>query len=277
MTAQKAFPSLLSAILLTIVAFATTIVWHLVALDLVHPAVAGALAIAAGPGLVGVLAVHQIQPPRGKRLGIRGFPPRFVLPIALLLPVIVVGMEVQALVRMAFAAPGAAGVYEGIPGLINSDSASRLIISFFLFAVFFPVMVEWFFRGVVQQGLAERFGALNGILLTATFYALALTGLRSSLSTWVAMAITTFGWGVVFGLLRTLTGSLLAPILLHAGLNFIWVLGIALSESAPVQAFTIPGKHVPIVPLIPSILSVAAGLFLIRLAARQGSSSLPHS
>jgi membrane protease YdiL (CAAX protease family) len=125
-----------------------------------------------------------------------------------------------------------------------------------------PVVEEWFFRGVVQQGLVATMGAAGGIFVTALFFALG-HGAGLSPQAWAALIAQTLVLGVSFGYARYQTGSLLAPILLHIGVNGIGVAAMAAPQVVAVPGYNAPGAHTPLSVVLPAIASVAIGAWLL--------------
>jgi len=262
-TLSKPLPALLGAIALTGAAWGTVYFWTRVAMDWTGPRLALGIAVTIGYGLVGALALRAEARPWVTSIGLRPFPLRSVLAIVLLVPALLLAMEVQGLVRLAFGRAGGVGVFEWSRGLITGASGLELLGSIFLFVILFPAVSEWFFRGVVQQRLVERLGSTRGVLLTALLYALAVAGTRSPVGSWIAVVIATFGLGLLLGAVRITSGSVVAAALLHAGFNLVGVVGWLISPSTALSAFTAPGSSLPVAVLVPAALSVAAGSTLL--------------
>jgi hypothetical protein len=141
-----------------------------------------------------------------------------------------------------------------------------------LFAVALrPVLEEFFFRGVVQQGVVAHLGVARGLLLTTVLFA----ALRASLGLGDAYAFATLGIqallvGLLLGLVRLASGSILPGILLQGGLAATGVGGLLLAESLPIPGFNAEGDHTPLGVLIPCGLCVAAGVVMaVRAAGRR--------
>lgn len=88
-----------------------------------------------------------------------------------------------------------------------------------------PVAEEVFFRGFVQAGLENRFGAWLAVLGTALLFALVhvLPGVLPPI----------FVLGLIFGIMRAETGSVWPCILLHAAFNALSVTAAYLMELIP--------------------------------------------
>jgi hypothetical protein len=88
-----------------------------------------------------------------------------------------------------------------------------------------PLAEEVFFRGFLQAGLENRFGAWVAIILTAALFALVhvLPGVLPPI----------FVLGLIFGILRFETDSLWPAILLHGAFNALSVTAAYLMELMP--------------------------------------------
>ncbi len=96
---------------------------------------------------------------------------------------------------------------------------SRALASAALFPVILGEELVW--RGAVQGTLVRRFGAARGIVLAAVVYALVHAPTGSPVL--VAAAL---GCGLVWGALRTSTGSLMPTLVAHLlwdGLVLLWL------------------------------------------------------
>jgi hypothetical protein len=232
---------------------------------------AEALGLVVGFGGIGTLAARQVPPPQAERLGLRAMPLRFLLPLLLLLPVALLSREVDNVARVLLArAPGAeiAGLSEKLTpaGVLEMLEGAILTIGIQ------PVVWEWFFRGVVQQGVVTQLGMGRGIVIAALLYALALSqgAVGTSFVLWVAATLSEFVNAIVYGLARHYSGSLLAPILLHLALAAGARLALGLAPRFPIPGFNAAGLHTPVQFLLPAAASVALG---IALLVRSGGGS----
>jgi membrane protease YdiL (CAAX protease family) len=105
-------------------------------------------------------------------------------------------------------------------------------------------------------------GAAGGIFVTALFFALG-HGAGLSPQAWAALIAQTLVLGAAFGYARHRTGSLLAPILLHIGVNGMSVVAMAAPQVVAVPGYNAPGAHTPFSVLLPAIASVAIGAWLL--------------
>jgi len=115
---------------------------------------------------------------------------------------------------------------------------------------------------VLQQGLVASMGAVGGILVTALLFAFG-HGAGLSPQAWAALVAQTLVLGIAFGYARHRTGSLLASILLHIGVNGMGVAAMAAPLVITVPGYNAPGAHTPLLVLLPAIVSVAVGAWLL--------------
>ncbi len=253
----RPFPNLLQALLFTLLGSTlASLLLGGTAPSLGVPA-AAALAIALGMGSAGALAATRIEAPHARRVGLIHLEPRFIAGLALLLPIVLIASEADNLVRVWVGLPAAEGdrTEPGAPLL--------WVESLILLVGLRPLVEEWFFRGLMQQGLAARFGAVAGIALAAALSALhrGLLGLGNpSVWPWVAQ---TWVLAIAFGYARWITGSLLAAILLHATTSFLGLLAEVYQSRVPIAGFNAPGPHTRPELLLAAALCVGFGALLL--------------
>lgn len=260
--APRSFPSPLTASLLTMMgAFFTTAIALMVS-DWASPTAAVGIGTVLGLGCAGLLGAANIPPPHAERVGLRGLRRQQLLPLLLLLPVALLASEIDNGIAALWVAPDVQqGVQETVEKL-PSDASLSVLETVIVAVGLVPVVEEWFFRGVLQQGLVARMGAAGGIFVTALFFALG-HGAGLSPQAWAALASQTLVLGVTFGYARHKTGSLLAPILLHIGVNGMGVAAMAAPQVVAVPGYNAPGAHTPLSVLLPAIASVALGAWLL--------------
>jgi membrane protease YdiL (CAAX protease family) len=256
-------PQPLGAVVLT--AFAWSVLVLLTALA--TPAAGGTLGLALGTllgfGGAGTLAARAMPPPADRRIGLAGFAPRLLVPLVLLLPVVLLASELDNQVSARLFAGAKPPAPDAAPGPLDT-------LEWVLFGVLLrPAIEEFFFRGVVQQGVVAALGTSGGIFFTAVLFAL----VRMSLFARDAYHATSFGLqalaiGVLLGVVRLTSGSILASALLLAALEAAGLLAHPLRETLPIPGFNAGGAHTPLAWLAPAALSVAAGLLLLARHAR---------
>jgi membrane protease YdiL (CAAX protease family) len=267
-------PRPLAAVVLT--AFAWSVLVLITALA--TPAAGGTLGLALGMllgfGGAGTLAARAMPPPADQRIGLAGFPPRLLPALVLLLPAVLLASELDNQVAEQLFG-GVKPELEGVaPGPLDT-------LEWVLFGVLLrPVLEEFFFRGVVQQGVVAALGASGGVVFTAVLFAL----VRMSLFASDAYHATSFGLqafalGVLLGFVRLASGSILAGALLLTAIEASGVLAHTLRETLPIPGFNAGGAHTPLEWLGPAVLSVAAGIWLLvraRSPARPPSQERPR-
>jgi membrane protease YdiL (CAAX protease family) len=268
-TALKPIAVLLRAVAVTAASWGAIYFWTRIGMDWTGPRRTLALGVVVGHGLVGLLALSDRDRPWSGSVGLRGFPPRALPALVLLVPALLVAMEIQALVRLAFGRGGGVGVFEWSRGLVTGASGVELAGSVFLFVVLVPAMSEWFFRGVVQHGLVEGLGRSRGVVAASLLYALAVAGPRSPASSWIAVLVSAFGLGLLLGAVRVVTGSVIASALLHGAFNLLGVAGWRIAESVAVPAFNISGPSLPIAVVVPALLAVLIGCYVLTREHRR--------
>lgn len=106
-----------------------------------------------------------------------------------------------------------------------------LVLAFMSLVILPPIVEEITFRGFLFSGMKRRFGVVAGAVVTSLLFAAPhlLTGKDSLL--WVA-AIDTFSLSLVLCYLREKTGSIYAPMIVHALKNSIAFLALFIFTSS---------------------------------------------
>jgi membrane protease YdiL (CAAX protease family) len=261
------FPGPLAAIWLTLGSWLATGMVLGAFLEPLGPISALGLGLVLGLGIPGTLAARRVPPPQAERMGLRGFAPRVLPALLLLLPLTLLASEidnvVQALVPVALAppAPEAATDAEDL-GLVAIETAIVLV-------GLAPVVEEFFFRGVLQQGLVTLLGAGRGIFGAALLYALGHGNLVGTPAGWLSAILGSLLTGTVLGYVRLASGSLLASILLSMAFSGAGFAALSLKEQLPIPGFNGPGDHTPLAWLLPAAASVALGLWLLSSQPRR--------
>ena len=98
----------------------------------------------------------------------------------------------------------------------------------------------------VQQGLVASLGAARRHLRDGAASSRSATAPGSSPQAWGALVAQTLLLGLAFGYARHRTGSLLAPILLHVGVNGMGVAAMAAAAVIAIPGYNAPGAHTPL-------------------------------
>jgi membrane protease YdiL (CAAX protease family) len=257
--AAPPFPPLLTAIWLTVGSWLVTLLVLAAFVEPLGPIAALGLGTVAGFGVMGSLAARRVPPPQAERIGLRGFSPRLLLPLLLLVPLVLLASEIDNVVRVLLPAadPGAA------PGGENLDAGLFALEAGLVMVGIAPVVEEFFFRGVVQQGLIAAGGPGRGIFLAALLYALGHGNLVGTPAEWLSATLGALLTGVVLGYLRFAARSLLAPILLSMTMSGAGLAAARLRELLPIPGFNAGGDHTPIPWLLGAAGCVALGLALL--------------
>jgi membrane protease YdiL (CAAX protease family) len=229
----------------------------------IDPGLAG-IAQALAFGLVASFAARRVPAPQALRLGLSPLALRYLPLVVMGAPFAIVASELDNWLTIPFpsADPEAVGraleqARELTPLAVAQAAIFRIGIE--------PVVTEFLFRGVIQQGLIAYVGRFTGVLITA---ALSMD-LASALATGgspVSGLVLSLLLGLTLGYMRIGTGSLLAPILLRATWNGMALFGVVYAEQFPVPGFnTFGGDHTnPILLAACSACVVWAAIELLR-------------
>jgi membrane protease YdiL (CAAX protease family) len=258
---QPTLPTPLGAASLTLFAWAITLFGTALASE-AQGAIALAIGLCLGFGGVGTMAARSVPPPSDLRLGLHGFPLRFLAPLLLIAPSIVLASEIDNWMP-ALLPPLPAGD-DAAEAVANPEIAQLETLEAVITMVLLrPVLEEFFFRGVIQQGLVAHLGALGGVLQTALLSGVAAGGLFLVLVPSVAASAAAQAafMALLYGVLRYTSGSLLTTILASIGYGLLGVAATQLGVDIP--GFTTGREvHTPLWLLLPSALSVVAGVAL---------------
>jgi membrane protease YdiL (CAAX protease family) len=108
----------------------------------------------------------------------------------------------------------------------TAAAAGLLPLYVFSLVVAAPVAEEILFRGFLFRGLAEGWGTVAGIVITAALFAIVHTQYETFLMGQILAIAILFGW------LRARSGSLLLTIMLHMMMNAFAFLQVALMAGA---------------------------------------------
>jgi membrane protease YdiL (CAAX protease family) len=263
-------PSPAGAVTLTGLAWGVMVVVAVIAAPATGVTLGLALGCALGLGGAGTLAARAVPKPAERRIGLRGFAPRLLLPVLLLVPAVLLSSELDNWIARLFPAaePAEAAASEPALGL----AALELM----LFTVLLrPVLEEFFFRGVVQQGVAATLGPARGVVFTAALFGL----VRASFGLFdpyraLSSGAQAFLEGLLLGGLRLASGSILPGVLLQMLGGAAGFAALAWKEALPIPGFNTGSGHTPLAWLAPAALSVAAGVgTLVQMSRRRAEGS----
>ena len=159
--------------------------------------------------------------------------------------------------------------------LINPDDPWSLLSAFVVMVGISPVVEEFLFRGVIQQGLVQRLGLVRGVTMVALLWTLLRPAPIAGFSRFVAAAIASFGLGWALGIVRIATGSILGSILLAASWAAIGLASVALEGRMELPGMNIQGTHLPLsITLVSALLVGCAGWTIYQEADRQNRSPI---
>ena len=111
--------------------------------------------------------------------------------------------------------------YEARPGFswLLADPVRALLL-----CLFYPLIEEWLFRGVIQGALLQRAVGARGklgvsvanLVTTGLFFALHWIGRSFQTACWV------IGPSLILGIVRERTQSIVVPMLIHCVWNLRW-------------------------------------------------------
>ncbi len=269
------FPGPLAAIWLTIGTWLMTGMLLGTFVEPLGPITALGVALSLGLGVTGTLAARSVPPPQAERIGLRGFSARVLPALILLVPVVLLASELDNVVR-AFVPPPEAATPTAGPTEELSGSLFALESAIVLVGIA-PVVEEFFFRGVLQQGLIAVGGITRGVLGAALLYSLGHGNLAGATG-WLSATLGALATGIVLGYVRLASGSLLASILLSMSISAAGLAATNFEQALPIPGFNAPGAHTPLLWLLPAAISVGLGLVLLgRERARSDAASPPRT
>jgi len=249
------FPSPLLAFGLTSLALMLWLMGAMLFFGLGGP-VAVAMGSIVGLGVLGSAAARLVPPPSDVRLGLRGPELHWLLPALLLLPLVLWTSELDNWIAVWTARPPR-------PDEAGPSSLAWLetgIVSVLLL----PLLEEFFFRGLLLQGVAQSMRPLGACVFVGALSA--IFGAAAFGTSPETVSVLAIGWvnGTLLGVLRLASGSLFVPIAWHSATAALGLLGVILATDVPVPGFNAPGDHTPASWLVTAGLPVAIGLVLLR-------------
>jgi len=263
------YPTFVPAMLLTVSAFFGSMFLSRLLFG-ISPLLAYGLGPVLAIGGIAILAARSIPEPHAERLGLAPFSEKLVPALLCLVPAVLVVKEIDNYLRDWV--PGSQGLAQQVAALPEGVSLFDVSTPFaatqaIIVAVgLAPVVQEWFFRGVLQQGLVGAYGRMRGVVLTAFLYSMAHVPIVGEDVDRVQPVISAFLVGCLYGLARLATGSVLAPMLLSASANALVLFGMATADSMVLPGFNSAGGHLPLSIGLPCALLVAIGVAGLKRA-----------
>lgn len=289
--ANGPYPDLRSAFKLTVLAIVAAAFTSIAFIDFGMLAAVG-IGQAIGLGAVATMGAKRVAEPQAQRLGLQALDVRMIPIILCLAPAILLASEFD---NFAVDLSGASAQIENISEagpddemdrdapeqksgtesdsitrLIDSDDPWSLLAAFVVMVGISPVVEEFLFRGVIQQGLVQRMGMLRGVTIVAILWTLLRPAPVDGFTRFLAAAIASFGLGWALGIVRIATASILGSILLASSWAAIGLTAIGLEGRLDLPGMNIEGSHLPwSVSLASAGLVAWAGRILYREAERR--------
>jgi membrane protease YdiL (CAAX protease family) len=193
------YPGLLQALLLAVLGWLLAGLAAAAAADLVTPTAALGIGTVLGFGAAGALGATHVPPPHAERLGLRGLRLAQLPPLLLMVPLALLASEIDNTMRAFFPPPDAQQLAQQVLQRVTSHGDLALVESLVVVVGLVPVVEEWFFRGVLQQGLVARLGKGAGVFLCALLFAVGHGGPELSAASWAAVVAQILLLGLAFG------------------------------------------------------------------------------
>lgn len=241
------FPTPLGALLLVIAAWLITFFGVSLQIDPgdpqapLDPGFAG-IAQALAFGLVATFGARRVPGPQAERLGLTPLAARYWLLVAMGVPLAIVASELDNWLSAFLPAIDPEAFQNALEELRALTPLAVAQAAIFRVGIE-PVVTEFLFRGVIQQGLIAYIGRFPGVAITAVLSVDFASAIATNGSPGSA-AIVSLLLGIGLGYLRIGTGSLLAVILVRAAWNALGLFGVIYAEEFPVPGFNTFGEHV---------------------------------
>lgn len=261
------WPGPLLALGLTALAVAIAVATSLAARTYLSPTATLGLSLVVGLGFAGALGAAYVPPPHAERLGLVRVRGRRVLAALLLTPAVLWAQQAGNWIRAAVPPPDLQEVVARRLAQVPTEPGVPVLETLIVTVGLAPLLEEWFFRGVIQQGLVARLGAGAGVAATALIFGLVHGSIADSPAAWSAAVAQGVVLGLAFGYARHATGSLSASIALHAATNLVSVLALAYAHAVPVPGFNAPAAHLSPIVLAAAATSMGLGIWWLSREA----------
>lgn len=289
---NQPYPDIRSAFTLTLLAMLAAAFTGIAFIDFGILAAVG-IGQAIGVGAVATMGAKRVAEPQAVRLGLRALDTRAIPVILCLAPAILVVSELDNFATDWSGSatpteisrptenveePEAPIVVEEVeekiednPGeriaideapreptapLINTDDPWSLLSAFVVMVGISPVVEEFLFRGVIQQGLVARMGLLRGVAMVALLWTLLRPAPLAGVARFLTAAVASFGLGWLLGMVRIASRSILGSILLASAWAGVGLIAVALEDRLPLPGMNVEGTHLPWSVTIASVLLV---------------------
>jgi membrane protease YdiL (CAAX protease family) len=156
---------------------------------------------------------------------------------------------------------------EAAKKIFDPNDPFSLLQAFIVLVGISPIVEEFLFRGVIQQGMIARLGLLRGVSLAALMWTLLRPAPITTAGRFVVTAVASFALGWALGVVRVASGSILGPILLAALWSAVGLGALAFEGSMDLPGMNVEGTHLPMGITLASLVLVAwSGSALFRQA-----------
>ncbi|MBY0399655.1 CPBP family intramembrane metalloprotease [Myxococcota bacterium] len=287
---ERPFPDVSAAFLLTIGAIFAQQLVSILFIELGLIAALG-LGTALGIGAVATLAARRVAEPQGPRIGLTPLDWRALPLIVCLAPAVLLASEldnfaydwspaeVEEVEAKAAAKPPGDTTEEPPELLLDPDDPFNLMEGFIVSVGIGPVIHEFLFRGVIQQGVIGHVGFTRGVTLTALFWTMLHPAPWTSPARFAAAFAAWFAMGWLLGIVRTASGSILGSVLLSSLWAAIGFASLALEGRTALPGLNVDGTHLPVAVTIASAAIVGAAAQRIYAIAllRNAAGGLPDA
>jgi hypothetical protein len=129
--------------------------------------------------------------------------------------------------------------------LIDLDDPASVFQAIIVMVGISPIVEEFLFRGVIQQGIVQRLGLLRGVSVVALLWTLLRPAPLAGFARFLAAAVASFALGWLLGMARIATRSILGPILLASGWAAIGLASLVFTDRIAWPGLNVPGTHLP--------------------------------
>ena len=136
--------------------------------------------------------------------------------------------------------------------LIDPDDPVSVLSAFIVMVGISPIVEEFLFRGVIQQGIVARLGLVRGISVVALLWTLLRPAPLAGFARFLAAAVASFALGCALGIVRIATRSILGPILLASGWAAVGLSAVVLEGRIALPGLNVPGSHLPVLVTLAS-------------------------
>lgn len=134
---------------------------------------------------------------------------------------------------------------ELISRLVDPDDPLSLLSAIIVMVGISPVVEEFLFRGVIQQGLVQRMGLLRGVTTVSILWTLLRPAAITGFGRFLAAAVASFCLGWALGIVRIASRSILGSILLASSWAAIGLASVALEGRMDLPGMNVEGTHLP--------------------------------